>query len=90
MGWESWTPRGSAVGVPTLGWASWADSLLGAVDELVLVGPLEAGLHTFIIPELLHMIEEFLKFEKVMSKKTCATHLLKVKRKKKMPKPSAG
>ena len=78
------------VGVPTPGWASWADSLLGAVDELVLVGPLEAGLHAFIIPELLHMIEEFLKFEKVMSKKTCATHLLKVKRKKKMPKPSAG
>ena len=78
------------MGAPTPGQASWADSLLGAVDELVLVGPFKAGLHAFIIPELLHMIEEFLKFEKVMGKKTCATHLPKVKRKKKMPKPSAG
>lgn len=51
-------------------WSSRTDSLLGAVDELVLVGPLEAGLHTFVIPELLHVIEEFLKFEKVTDKKT--------------------
>lgn len=36
------------------------DSLLCAVDELVLVGPLEAGLHSFVVPQLLRVIKELL------------------------------
>lgn len=42
-----------------------ADLLLCAVDQLVFIGPLKARLHAFIIPKFLHMIKEFLKFEKV-------------------------
>lgn len=39
-------------------------SLLCAVNELVLVGALEASLHAFIVPQLLGMLEELLLFMK--------------------------
>lgn len=37
------------------------DSLLCTVDELVLIGPLEAGLHSFVVPQLLCVIKELLE-----------------------------
>lgn len=40
-------------------------SLLCAVNELVLVGALEARLHAFIVPELLGMFEELLFFHEL-------------------------
>lgn len=36
------------------------NSLLCAVDELVLIGPLKACLHSFIVPQLLCVIKELL------------------------------
>lgn len=37
------------------------DSLLCTVDELVLIGPLEARLHSFVVPQLLCVIKELLE-----------------------------
>ncbi len=40
------------------------NSLLCTVDELVLIGPLEARLHSFVVPQLLCVIKELLRKRK--------------------------
>lgn len=40
------------------------NSLLCTVDELVLIGPLKACLHSFVVPQLLCVIKELLRKEK--------------------------
>ena len=43
------------------------NSLLCTVDELVLIGPLKACLHSFVVPQLLCVIKELLRKEKEKS-----------------------
>lgn len=45
----------------TSGFSNKKNSLLCAVDELVFVGPLEAGFHSLVVPQLLGVIEELLR-----------------------------
>lgn len=46
------------------------NSLLCTVDELVLIGPLKACLHSFVVPQLLCVIKELLRKRKKHIRKT--------------------
>lgn len=51
------------------------NSLLCTVDELVLIGPLKAGLHSFVVPKLLCVIKELLRKRKANIKKQTTKRL---------------